>query len=106
MNEDEVNRISSAWIKHTDESIGKKTIEYDNEGFYLDNLCQTDPLSALNIIFYISSIYSEEEIFVEKKERVRLILANLAAGPLEDILTNHGESFGRLEKPLVFWAGE
>jgi len=77
------HKLVNAWIAkyHADEN----TAEYNNNFWAfssLSDMCDTEPDLCWELI---------EEI--RKKDGSDIILANLAAGPLEDLLVNHGERF-------------
>jgi hypothetical protein len=86
---DRANKIADAWITlhylpEESEESGKNFWAYER----LSDLCRDDPEAAWNVI---------DEIF--QRDSSDLILSNLGAGPLEDLLTAHGARFiDRVEK--------
>ena len=79
---DEINKIAATWIEL--HRLPEDSSEYD-ELFWsheqLWELIQNDPETAWKIIQII------------RREGSDLILSNLAAGPLEDLLVAHGVQF-------------
>lgn len=85
--------IASAWIQNCRDAIrfGSDSSQADSTFWAfqaLDQLCSSEPDEALDIVLLI--LHSQPE------ERV---LYNLAAGPLEDLLTRNGlQTIGRIEQ--------
>lgn len=85
--------IAEAWIKHTTKHIGVEAIEFDQIAFELDSACAHDPDLAWEIIKIIADMYQHEDISENRQnDYSRIILENLASGPLEDLLTYHGKN--------------
>jgi hypothetical protein len=83
LNEQELGQIAAAWIglHHASE----KSPEWAGFFWAFDRVCdlvQDDPESAWEVIGAI-----------RQRDGSDLILSNLAAGPLEDLLVTHGENF-------------
>ena len=76
--------IATVWLKNCQDAImhGSESSIAD-ETFWayreLDELCSSDPIRALDVVLKILGQGLEERIFY-----------NLAAGPLEDLLTRNG----------------
>lgn len=89
MEEIDLNKVAESWIKM--HHFGEGSVEYNaNYWAYcrLIDLCDDDPEKCFKVIELIRSIDGSD-----------LILSNLAAGPLEDLLSKHGELFiDRIEK--------
>lgn len=89
MKELDLRKVAEGWIKmhHSSED----SAEYkDNFWAYsrLSDLCDNEPEKCFEVIGMIRSIDGSD-----------VILSNLAAGPLEDLLSKHGELFiDRIEK--------
>jgi hypothetical protein len=85
--------IASAWIQNCRHAIcfGSDSSQADSTFWAfqaLDRLCTSEPDEALNVVLLI--LHSKPE------ERV---LYNLAAGPLEDLITRNGlQIIGRVEQ--------
>ncbi len=85
------NEIAKCWIKLT---LSKEHSEDHRDNFWsfdiLNDLCDNDPNRCYKIISIIRSLDGSD-----------IVLANLAAGPLEDLLSKHGEEFiDRIEKDV------
>jgi hypothetical protein len=83
LNKHDLEQIAVAWIGM--HYAPEKSLEWD--GFFgaFDRVCdlvQDDPETAWEIIETI-----------RRRDGSDLILSNLAAGPLEDLLVTHGERF-------------
>jgi len=79
---DEINKIAKTWIelqRHPEDSADREEIFWSHDRLW--ELIQDDPEAAWNIIQII------------RREGSDLILSNLAAGPLEDLLVAHGDQF-------------
>lgn len=84
--------FSEGWIK-THRALEGSNEYKDNFWAYSDlcDFCEKDPELCFEMIEQIRSIDHSD-----------IILSNLAAGPLEDLLVNHGELFiDRIEKIAV-----
>lgn len=88
----EKEKLTNAWIYRTYRMYRKEKF-YDDDNWPNDllwNFCESSPELAWELI--------ESIIETDNNE---IILANLAAGPLEDLLSKHGEKFiDRLEIKL------
>ena len=80
MKQVELDELAAAWIKLHE--VDEKSIDY-KVWFWayscLDELIDRDPLSSFEVIKKILEINETD-----------IILSNLAAGPLEDLLCRHG----------------
>lgn len=77
-------QIASAWLDNCRDAIALGSDSKEAEASFwayseLDRLCSSDPSRALEIIRLILALKPEERV-----------VYNLAAGPLEDLLTRHG----------------
>jgi Family of unknown function (DUF6869) len=76
----------------------------------LYDLCREQPELAWAVIRSIVGRYSEADLFTERETEARRIVARLAAGPLENLLAEHGPSLiGKVEAEAgrdrrFFWA--
>jgi hypothetical protein len=77
-------QLIATWIKHHKDSRASGAVPDDTFWAWeeLDHLCSTDPTTALATILTILAT-DQSDVVVE----------NLAAGPLEDLLVRHGEEF-------------
>lgn len=91
MSSEDLRKIAENWVEHT-RNFAKEGAASDSSAYELDDLCQSDPSSALEVILIITRSYSLEQICNENKTDASHILSNLAAGPLEDLLVYHGKS--------------
>ncbi|HJU20771.1 MAG TPA: hypothetical protein VJ770_30350 [Stellaceae bacterium] len=84
-----MDKIADAWLMLS--YFPEKSEEHEKNFWAferLSNLCENDPEAAWSVI---------EEIF--QKDSNDLILSNLGAGPLEDLLAKHGAQFiDRIER--------
>lgn len=83
MNTDEKTKLVAGWIELQPTERGSESYEalfWSHE--QLSELTRNDPESALEIILAILLTNDPD-----------VILANLAAGPLEDLLVHHGPTF-------------
>ena len=79
---DDMNKIAEAWTEFC--RLPEDTLEREQRFWSYEQLCelvQNDPETAWRIIQII------------RREGSDLILSNLAAGPLEDLLVAHGDRF-------------
>lgn len=84
MNEQEKNVLIQTWIAHHKELVNTGEI---NDGTFwvyekLDELCWKSPDMAWTLILEIL-----------KTDQSHAVVANLAAGPVEDLLAQHGLEF-------------
>jgi hypothetical protein len=80
LHNNEIHLLSEAWIEH--QLLSKETV---NEATFwawerLDELVRSEPEEAWKVIEAIRRANGSDRI-----------LGNLAAGPLEDLLANHGD---------------
>ena len=81
-NDSEIRSLAEAWIEHelrSCETVSEATFWAWQE---LDGLVQCEPEEAWKVIEAIRGVNGSD-----------LILANLAAGPVEDLLAKHGTQF-------------
>lgn len=85
--------IAKAWVDHTVRHIGVDSISFDELAYELDNSCVSDPAFAWETILKIVRMYDEGDVLDAsgKDNMAKLVLANLAAGPMEDVLNYHGD---------------
>lgn len=92
MDESEIENIAKSWI--TLHKVSEESKAYEENFWAYDRLCELceeNPDVSWKIIDAIRSLDSSD-----------LILSNLAAGPLEDLLSSHGEEIiTHLEKAAV-----
>ena len=88
----EAKKIARYWIDHTIKNIGEDFISFDENAYDLDRQCIENPTFALEIIICIIKMYEENDVFDPSKKgsNTDIVLSNLAAGPLEDLLSYHG----------------
>ncbi|MGG7568105.1 DUF6869 domain-containing protein [Rhodovulum sp. DZ06] len=88
MTEDEAAALARDWAEHcAARASGDEADRLFAAWERLDGMCRDDPDAALSVILRIAAEGGEEAV-----------LANLAAGPLEDLLSAHGPAvIGRLE---------
>ncbi len=81
MNELELRKIAAAWIE-----VHRCSEDENGENFWafikLAELCDSEPEVCWKVIHLIRQLDGSDKI-----------LANLAAGPLEDLLVRHGSDF-------------
>ncbi len=83
MREPQIEALVSAWLEfqHTPEDTPEWTARRSIVDTF-DDLCTTDPERAWAAILQVIELESDDDV-----------LAELAAGPLEDLLSRHGEAF-------------
>jgi hypothetical protein len=82
MRSDQIEALVAAWLEF--ERTPENTPEWESRRsvvFQFDELCTSNPEAAWKAILAIVERESDEEI-----------LGTLAAGPLEDLLSRHGEA--------------
>lgn len=83
MHEPDLQRIAENWVKLyklPNDSSERGSLFWAFERF--DDLCRNYPEEAWQVINLVRKLDASE-----------IILANLAAGPVEDLLVTHGEEF-------------
>ena len=86
------------WIEMTRMPVEECSDELFDAGFALNILAHDDPELAWNVILEIVDILDEKDL-VSGEGDAQKLASNLAAGPLESLLTQHGEVFiDRLEQ--------
>ena len=79
----ELTAIAAAWIAQQHASEGTKEYEDTFWAFQkMVDLCMDDPMIAWRVILEIATADQSD-----------VVTENLAAGPLESLLSDHGESF-------------
>jgi hypothetical protein len=87
------DKLAAAWIALTLTPEDDQTDEMFDNGFELNNHLFDNPEFAWEVILKIiqqSNFYKKNHINNEKNE---IILSNLGAGPLETLLSHHGNDF-------------
>jgi len=83
LDEQETRKLAEAWITFTANRLANENSEYFWAFEQLQALVDVDPDSAWKVIDSIRRLDTCSD----------LVLANLGAGPLEDLLARHGSKF-------------
>lgn len=91
-------RQARDWIEMTRTPKAECSDELFDAGFALNTLAHDDPEFALDVILKIVGALDEKDL-VSGEGDAQKLASNLAAGPIESLLTKHGEELiGRLEQ--------
>jgi hypothetical protein len=86
-------QIASDWIAYTQLDPSKAPEDVRERGWVIYDASYDQPVLAWEAIKAVVSHYSEDELFTEHETEAKRILANTAAGPLENLLAEHGTDF-------------
>jgi hypothetical protein len=86
-------QIASDWIAYTQLDPSKAQDDTHERGWIIYDASYDQPTIAWEAIKAVVSRYSEDELFTERETVAKRILANTAAGPLENLLAEHGADF-------------
>lgn len=86
------DRQASQWIEMTRTPEGECSDELFDAGFALNISAHDNPEFAWDVILKIVDTLDEREL-INDTGQARWLASNLAAGPLESLLANHGEKF-------------
>lgn len=86
-------QIASDWIVYARYGPNEAPEEMFNRGSVIYDLAREQPTLAWEAIKAVVSLYSEDELFAEIETEAKRTVGNTAAGPLEDLLAEHGVSF-------------
>jgi len=84
-----IEQVASDWIALTGVK-GRASNDEHELGWALYDLARVDPERAWEAIIDVVSRYDAADLFSESNTVAKHIVSNIAAGPLEDLLTNHG----------------
>lgn len=104
-----IDQIAADCIIYARASHALTDDEHDR-GWWLYELAHSDPEVAWQVITTLVSGYTEADLFSDDETEAKEVLANLAAGPFENLLAEHGSLFierveiaARQDRRL-FWA--
>jgi hypothetical protein len=92
--ETSVEQVADDWIAFA--KVGdpdRMPEDIFDRGWVLYDLSFENPELAWVVIQNVVARYSESALFTEEETEGRKVLGNLAAGPLEDLLAEHGPNF-------------
>jgi len=88
-----IDRTADDWIAYTRlPNSNRAAEEVIERAWVLNDLVLQQPSLAWEIIKNVINRFSEGEVFASGETEAQRILANLGAGPLEDLLEAHGPS--------------
>jgi hypothetical protein len=86
-----VTRVADDWIElQRYDDVEKAPEAVFERGWVLNDLAYDEPELAWDVIKSVIGRYDDTEVFNEQPTEARRILGMTAAGPLEDLLANHG----------------
>lgn len=85
-------QIASDWIIYSRYSPNSAPEDVFDRGWSIYELAFETPLLAWEAIKSVIRRYSEDQLFTEDDTEAKRILGHTAAGPLEDLLAEHGTS--------------
>ena len=100
---------ADAWIKMTKIPWDDQSDEAFQEGFALNDHACKNPEFAWAIIVNIVQRFEESDVFLEEDTEAKKIISNLGSGPLEELMSEHGEEYiEKIEKEarenrVFFW---
>jgi hypothetical protein len=86
-------RVAANWIAYAKFDPSKAPDRVFERGWLLYDLARLHPALAWEAIKCVVRRYPEAELITEAKTEARHIVGNTAAGPLENLLANHGVDF-------------
>lgn len=86
-------QVASDWITLARYGSRDAPDDVHDRGWVIYDLAYSDPELAWRAILEVVLRYSEADLFSEEMTEVKRIIGNTAAGPLEDLLAEHGPAF-------------
>ncbi len=93
MNETSAEQIASDWIAFTVYDPDKAPSDVFDRGWVMHDLVQDNPALCWRAIKLVINRYPATQLFAEGRSNPQHICGNLAAGPLEELLSYHGPHF-------------
>ena len=91
--EHDAEQVASDWVIFARYDANKAPDLVFANGWVLYDLVGENPHLAWDVIKRVISRYSERDYFSDSKTEAQKVVGNLAAGPLEDLLSAHGPVF-------------
>lgn len=90
--ETELAKMAELWVNHTATHIDSERVEFDQNEYEISIMCETNPWGVVKIISNIIELLEMRKVSgnISLNENIDIILANLSAGLLEDLLRYHG----------------
>ncbi|MBB3859252.1 hypothetical protein GGQ88_000492 [Novosphingobium hassiacum] len=101
-------KIAADWIIYARSTRLSSDDEHER-GWVLYELARSNPEVAWQVISKLVNSYAEADLFSDDETEAKAVLSNLAAGPFEELLAEHGPVFiERLEAAArqdrrLFW---
>jgi hypothetical protein len=89
----DAEQLASDWIAFARHDRGKVPEQVFDAGWALCDLVEDDPQAAWEVIKLVVRRYSEQDYYSHEKTEAQTVVGNLAAGPLEDLLSAQGALF-------------
>jgi hypothetical protein len=89
----EPSQIASDWIAYARLNPTKAPDEVHDRGWVMNDCAFDHPELAWDAIKLVVSRYSGEDLFGERENEARKVVGGTAAGPLENLLAEHGPQF-------------
>jgi hypothetical protein len=86
------NQVASDWITYARYDALAAPDDVHERGWVLYEWARTEPTLAWEAIKEVIARYSEADLFSAVDTEAKNVLGNTAAGPLEDLLAEHGPS--------------
>ncbi len=86
----EPDQLASDWIAFARYDADKAPDQVFADGWALYDLVEDDPQTAWEVIKLVVRRYPEEDYYSHEKTEAQKVVGNLAAGPLEDLLSAQG----------------
>lgn len=87
------DQVATDWIAYARCGSREAPDDVHDRGWVIYELARTEPTLAWEAILEVISRYSEDDLFCDNDTEAKDILGNTAAGPLEDLLANHGPAW-------------
>lgn len=87
------DKIVSGFISYWRVGLEAASEELFTEGWALYDLLEDDPKLAWEAIKVVVGHYTEEDLFSKIRTEAQVVVGQLAAGPLEDLLSERGAEF-------------
>lgn len=86
-------QIASDWIAFARDDANKAPDDVFTRGWALYDLVEDAPSTAWIVMKIVVAHYSENDLYSLVRTEAQRVVGNLAAGPLENLLSAHGSLF-------------
>jgi hypothetical protein len=88
-----IEKVASGYIAFWRVGLEAASEELFAEGWALHDLLEDDPSLAWEAIKVVVTHYTEEDLFSVGRTEAQVVVGQLAAGPIEDLLSERGAEF-------------